>query len=176
MLFWSVIILALINIITLVTIWTRNPSPKPLPPDQNIQDGQRIMEQRLQLSDEQALEFEQIRNEHFMRTRPLQDDIHKIRMDLLNEIFSSQSNEQTKENLLSKLNNKQSQLDRYLFQHFQELMNACDNEEQINELKLMLRDLLESTRPRDPRQQPRGPRGNMQPGFRPPLPPGQMNR
>lgn len=169
MLFWCVIILAVLNVITLTSFWMGKP-PQGLAPDsKGGQDGGKIMAERLQLSAEQAKQIEQIRSEHFMRTRPLQDDIHKIRLDILDEIFSFDPNQTKIQNLLAEISSKQNQFEKYLFTHFQELKNTC-NEDQAKELKIMLRDLIESTRPRDPERRPHGPEHGMQPGRRPPPP------
>ena len=168
MLFWCVIILVLINIVTLASFWMGGPSFRHLLRAKESPDGGKIMAERLQLSDEQTEQFQQIRNKHFMRTRPLQNDAHKIRLDLLDEIFSSEPNQTKIQSLFTELENKQSQFDKLLFEHFQELKNACDSEKQVEELKIMLRDLIESTRPRDPRYQPLE---NFRPGHR--LPPPQ---
>jgi cation transport regulator ChaC len=130
-------------------------------------DGQKIMEEQLQLSAEQAQRFEQIRNEHFRRTRPLQDDAHKIRLDILDEIFTSEPNQTRIQNLLAELSGKQNQFEKYLFAHFQELKNACDKQ-QAEELKFMLIDLIEKTRPRGPQHHPKGSPGDFEQGQMPP--------
>ena len=167
MLFWCVIILVLINIVTLTFFWVTKPPFGVLPGPERRPDGGKIMEEQLQLSAEQAQQFEQIRNKHFIRTMPLQDDIHKIRLDLLDEIFSSEPNQTKIQSLYTDLENKQRQFNELLFEHFQELKNTC-NKEQVEELKIMLRDLIESTRPRDPRHLQPGQPGGFEPGRRPP--------
>jgi len=108
------------------------------------------MEAQLQLTDDQALQFERLRREHFQRTRPLQDQAHKLRMDLLDEIFAPEPNEARIEALTTEIGDKQTEFERQLFQHFRELKEVC-NENQTAQLKRMLVDLLEATRPRDPR-------------------------
>lgn len=172
MLFWCVIILVLVNVVTLASFWMRRPPVGPRRGVEGRPGGQRIMEERLGLSDEQAQQFEQIRNEHFMRTRPLQDDMHKIRMDLLDELFSSETNEAKMQMLLTELGDKLVQFEKNLYQHFQELKEAC-NDQQLEELRIMLRELIESTRPRDTRPHPHEPEGSMQPEHRPPAPPNR---
>jgi Spy/CpxP family protein refolding chaperone len=169
MLFWCVIILAVLNVVTLVSFWVGKPPRRLTPDSRRGQDGGKIMAERLQLTDEQAKQLEQIRNEHFMRTGPLQDDTHKIRLDILHELFNSEPNQTRIQNLLAEISSKQDQFEKYLFTHFQELKNAC-NEDQAKELKIMLRDLIESTRPRDPERRSPGPDSGMQPGRRPPPP------
>jgi len=152
MLFWLVTLLVLLNAATLASLWHRKP---PMLPARSYKtpNSQDIMKERLRLSDEQALRFEQIREEHFMRTRPLQEDMHKIRLDLLDAILAPEPNQAKTQNLLTELGNKTSQFEENLYKHFQELKNAC-NESQAKELKFMLTDLIESTRPRSPRHGP----------------------
>lgn len=158
MFFWCMIILVVLNIATLTSFWLgKSKVIPPIAPRQRA-DGQRIMQEQLELSDEQAQQFEQIRNEHFMRTRPLQDDTHKIRLDLLNETFVSEPDKTRIKNLFTELENKQSQFEKNLFRHFQELKEAC-NEQQAEELEIMLRNLIENTRPRGPQHHRPGPAG-----------------
>jgi Spy/CpxP family protein refolding chaperone len=165
MLFWCVVVLVVLTTATLTSFWLGKLTiMPPIAPGQRA-GGQRIMEEQLELTDEQSQHFEQIRNEHFMRTRPLQDDAHKIRLDLLNETLASEPNQARIKNLFTELENKQSQFEKNLFSHFQELKEAC-NEQQTEELKKMLRDLIESTRPRGPRHRPPGSAGDLGPNHR----------
>lgn len=161
MLFWCVVVLVLLNVATLGSFWLKKP---PLPPAGSGQgaDGQRIMEERLGLSDEQATEFKRLREEHFMRTRPLQEKMHRIRLHLLDEIFAPEPDETLIEELFTELGEKQTEFERNLYTHFQEMKDVC-TPEQMHELRIMLRGLIERTRPRDPQQHPRGPGGQMRP-------------
>ncbi len=167
MLFWCVIILVVLNVATLSSFWMKKTAAAlPKHPD-GQRDGQKIMVEKLQLSDQQAQEFEQIRNEHFMRTRRLQDDMHKIRLDLLEETFALEPDDLLIDELLSELDDMQNQFEKNLFQHFQELKDAC-NEQQREELQFMLRNLIESTRPGKSGGRQQGPDGDKGPNRRPP--------
>jgi len=148
MLFWCVIVLVVLNAVTLISFWMGKPAAPLAKHPGSGRDGQKIMKERLQLSDEQARQFKQIRNEHFMRTHPLQGDMHKIKLDLLDEIFSPESDEVKIQELFAELEDVQSQFERNLFKHFQELKGAC-NAQQTEELKDMLIALIERTRPSD---------------------------
>lgn len=170
MVFWCVVILALLNVVTLTLLWKGRPPLGRMQGPEGNPNGQKLMEERLQLSEDQARQFEQIRREHFARSRPLQDDMHILRMDILNEIFNAEPDQAKIQNLLSELSDKQSQFEKNLFTHFQELKSACQNEQQVKELKMMLRDLIERTRPRGPERQPMGPPGGMGPGHGSPPP------
>ncbi len=169
MLFWCVIVLVILNIATISSIWLKKaPSSKSPAGPGGKPDGQKIMAEQLGLSTEQAEQFEQIRNEHFMRTRPLQRQMHEIRLEILDEMFAAEPDEVIIADLLKELNDSQSQFEECLFTHFQELKDAC-TPEQTEELEYMLQGLIERTRPRDPEhRRPPGPDGGMSPEHGPP--------
>ncbi len=172
LLFWCVIILAILNIATLGSFWFTAPGQGRNRPAEKAPDGGKLMKERLDLTDEQAERFERIRTEHFARTRPLQDAMHRIRLDLLHEIFQPQPDEAVIQKLQTELQNKHGQFETNLFAHFRELKNAC-KPEQIKELKIMLRELIDSTRPRAAGQKmpPPGQGPRPGPGHRHPPPP-----
>jgi Spy/CpxP family protein refolding chaperone len=165
MLFWCVMILVVLNVVTLASFWLKKPHPARPAGVGGQPNGQGVMEEQLGLSPEQARTIEQLREEHFMRTRPLQEQRHRIRLHLLDEVFAPQPDEALIEELVAELGAKESEFERNLYMHFQELKDVC-TPDQIKELKIMLRDLIERTRPRDPQ----GARGGRPPGHRPPPP------
>jgi Spy/CpxP family protein refolding chaperone len=166
-LFWCVVILAIVNAVTLTSFWMKGPLDRDIRGSGGEVDGGRIMEQRLGLTQQQSEIFEQIRTEHFGRVRPLQGQMHKIRLDLLNEIFSEDPDRARISGLLDALEQMQAQFDRNLFDHFEQLKDAC-SEDQVEELKIMLRNLLESTRPTEGKARRPAKHGEMRPGHRPP--------
>ncbi len=169
MLFWCVIVLVIVNIITLTTFWMQKPHTPPVHKQGSKQDGQALMAQRLGLTDEQAGQIAEIRADHFSRTKPLQDEMHQIRLELLDEIFADQPDPERINELLETLKNQLGEFEANLCDHFQQLKDVC-TQEQVDELKTMLRDLIESTRPR-PQGQPPHEREGMSGGHRPPHPP-----
>ncbi len=104
------------------------------------------MEELLQLSDEQAAQVQHIRDEHFIRTRPLQNQMHEIRLHLLDEIFAFDPDERSLKNYSPIHEAKQIEFVRNLYTHFHRLKAVC-TPEQTKALKLMLRDLIERKRP-----------------------------
>lgn len=158
-LFWCVIVLILLNMASLGSFWMKKPPlgpPSGLPP---MPGGQKVMEERLGLSDQQVQQFEQIRNDHFTETIPLQEEMHKLRLELLEEIFVTTPEEAKIQEILKTLEQKSGQFEAGLLQHFQQLKNVCD-QQQTEALKLMLADIIERGRPRDPRRHPPGPSGD----------------
>ena len=167
MLFWCVVILMLLNAATLSSFWLRRP-PMGL---EGAPVGGRIMEEQLQLSAAQTRQFEQIRDKHFLQTDPLQQEMHEIRMALLEEIFAAEPNETMIATLCEEIGQTQCQFDRELFHHFSELKNTC-KDQQVTKLKHLLTnlltELLENRRLPDPKQpHPRPVRGP-EPGHPPP--------
>ena len=136
LLFWCVIVLILLNVTVVATFWVKRPPLGP-PPGPGGQPGGRIMEEQLQLSEEQISQFEQIRNDHFQDTIPLQDKMHKLRLDLVEEVFVAEPNKTTIETLTTEIGLVQRQFERQLFHHFSELRNAC-TDPQMTTLKRML--------------------------------------
>ncbi len=174
MLVWCVGVLVLLNVVTLGLFWLGRPPLGPPEGPGGRQAGQRIMEEQLQLSDEQARQFEQIRAEHFQRTIPLADEIHEIRLALLDEVFAADPNETTIQDLTARIGQRQCQFERQLFHHFQELRNVC-TEQQAPELRHLLAGLLERARSggleRPPQGPERGPGRGPGPGHPGPPPP-----
>ena len=170
LLFWCVGVLLLLNVVTLASFWLRRPPLGPPGGPGGRRGGQRIMEERLQLSDEQARQFKQIRDEHFLRTIPLGDEIHEIRLDLLDEVFAPDPNETTIQDMTAKIGRRQCQFERQLFHHFQELRNVC-TDQQAPELRHLLTGLLESARSGGLERPPQGPERGPGPGHPAPPPP-----
>ena len=169
MLPWCVGVLVLLNVVTLASFWLRRP-PFPPPGPGGKPGGQRIMEEQLQLTDEQARQFEQIRDEHFLRTIPLGDEIHEIRLDLLDEVFAADPNETTIQDLTAEISQRQCQFERQLFRHFRELRNVC-TDQQASELRHLLVGLLERARSGGLERPPQGPERGPGPGHPGPRPP-----
>lgn len=170
--FWAVVVLIVLNVLILSTIWFgRGKRRPPAGPGPGAPDGMRIMEETLGLSREQAEVFEQIRERHFERTRFLNDRRHKMRIDIVDELFVDKPDAEKIERLLSELKEVQGEFDVTLFRHFEELRDQCTLE-QKRELKSMFIHLLEATRRQE--QDPQAHRPPMDPMSRPgPLPPSR---
>lgn len=168
MLFWCIIILVILNVVTMASFWLKRPPFGPGGRPGGERSGHRIMGDQLHLSAEQIQQFAEIRNKHFSQIRPLQEQSHQLRLDLLDEIFTVNPDQAKINELLTELGDKQSQFEMNLFNHFQELKTAC-NQQQTEALKTMLINLIESTRPRDPQRGPHEYPGPGGPGdFGPP--------
>ena len=144
-LFRGIIILVIINSLVLFSFVFKFPIGHKMP------KGQRIMQDHLELTDKQAAEFEEIRAKHFAITVPIQEEMIQIKLELLDEIFKAEPDEEKIKELLATLAQRSNQFDTNLINHFRELKAACD-EEQTIELKIMLTNLIESTQSMPPKE------------------------
>ena len=162
--FWIVIVLIVLNVLLLSTVWIGHAKRPPRGgPGRGALGGMRIMEDVLGLNREQVEAFEQIRKQHFERTRLLNERRLAVRIDLVNELFVAEPDREKINRLLSELKGVQGEFDQKLFQHFGELRDQC-TDEQKSELKSMLIGLLETTTRREwgpqegpPKDRPSGP-------------------
>ena len=149
MLFWCVIVLVVLNAVTLGSFWWGRPRPEGPRGRGAHGEGQRILKDKLQLSEEQADQFEQIRQEHFARTKPMQEEMQRVRLELLDQVFASEREDGKTEELLAQLGGKQVEFERQLLRHFQELAEAC-TADQVAALKEMLTNLVGPSGPQRP--------------------------
>lgn len=145
LLFWAVAILIVLNVIGLISLWTRPSRPRGAALRLGPDDGGKIMEERLRLGPDQVEAFEQIRRVHFERTRPIVENMHYIRLELVAETFRPDLDRERVETLLAELGTEQAEFDRLLFEHFEELKGAC-RPEQIDRLKQLFAELMEMKR------------------------------
>ena len=154
--FWCILLLIVVNCVTITSFWLTKSPAGPARQPQQLQDGGQLIRERLQLTDEQFARFQQIRDEHFRHVRPIHADMHKTRMDLLNEVFAAEPDQETIDALLLDLGNLQIEFEDSLFTHFEQLKKIC-NPQQQEELKRMFIKLIEETRPRGQGNQPQQP-------------------
>lgn len=85
-----------------------------------------------------------------------------FRLDLLGELFAPQPNQEIIQQILSELEQKLGQFEREMLKHFQDMIAICD-QQQAEELKFILIELMERTRPHPPQEHRRGPDGGLMP-------------
>ena len=83
------------------------------------------------------------------------------------ELFAAEPDLARIEADIAELGQLQAEFETGLYDHFQQLKEICDPQ-QAEELRFMLINLIERTRPRGPQHHRRGPDGGFGPGHRPP--------
>jgi Spy/CpxP family protein refolding chaperone len=154
---WIIVILVLLNLFTLSTIWFNQFRVPERPPRQDVghrRQGLKVLEHKLNLSDEQIQVFAEIRQRHFEKIRPLQKEIFSCRQELMNELYKSTPDTGRISTLARRIGEKEILRERAIFEHFMEMKSAC-NPEQKEKFEILLRELMAP--PEDmPHLRPRG--------------------
>ena len=162
----SIVILMLLNLMTLGTIWLqrfRHPQPEQPPPHDNRPERvQRFLEKELGLTNKQAEQFKELREQHFAQSHAIRNEIHLLKKEITDELFNPAPNTEKVEKLAKEIGAKEGELEKLLFRHFQDLMSVCQ-QEQREKFKSLIHDLLRMIKPAE-LHEPLGdrplPRGN----------------
>ena len=186
---WIIGLLVLLNVLTLGVLWFqqfRRPPGMFPPPGKQAENSQRFLQRDLNLTEQQAQQFETLRNQYFLKSRTIMQEIHQLRKGITDELFSASPDAQKANKFAEEIGAKQAELERLLFNHFLELKAVCQPEQQ-KKFQALMRDLLEMMKPPEPPrppegvrpgEPPRGPdeRGAQAPGRPSDLPPREPPR
>ena len=154
---WTIIILVGINLLALGTIlWhvTRKPQGPPPPPQKRDPDQtQYFLRNELDLSEKQAQRFEELGRHHSQESRRIQNDIHRLKAEMMTELFHEEPDLRRVENLAEKIGSREAEKELLLFNHFLDLAEVCEPE-QREKFNTIIHDLLEMIRPREPQRLP----------------------
>lgn len=157
MMIWAITVLLIMNITTLALLWfSQFKKPKPFPPpgtQDSLIEGVRFLEKELNLTEMQIKQFIDSRNRHATKSKEIQDKIHQLKRQILDELFKSAPDSVKIQKLSNEIGQQQIEFERYLFEHFLELKSYCRPEQQ-EKLKLFFYDVESMTRPpklHDPR-------------------------
>jgi periplasmic protein CpxP/Spy len=141
---WIIAVLVLLNCFTLATIWLRQ-IPFPFIPagedPRPRRHGLNVLKEELNLSAEQISEFNLIRQRHFDKMRPLQNEIFSLRRELLDEIYKNEPDTQKVRLLAVRIGEKESERERFVFEHFMQMKSVC-TPEQRDKYDRLLRELI----------------------------------
>jgi Spy/CpxP family protein refolding chaperone len=150
----SIIILVILNLFTLSALWFQrfgeNHKPPPHHFEMNKQgNGEEFLENELELTEEQAKQFEELRLKHFEKTKILMDEIHRYKKEITDELFSS-TPDTNKVNLLSEeIGKNEAELERLSFSHFMKLKSVCQPE-QKEKFERLFHVIFEDVKPKGP--------------------------
>jgi len=163
---WIIGLLVLLNMLTLGTLWFqqfRRPPNKPLPQDNRSETILWFLQRELDLTEQQAQQFQTLRQQYLLTSRTIMSEIHQLREELTDELFAASPDAQKADKLAEEIGAKHAALELLLFRHFLELKAVCQPAQQTK-FQSLIRDLLEMMKPPD---QPRSP-GAARPGEPPP--------
>ena len=141
----SVIILIILNIGILSMMWLnesthRKPPKHPQGRSNEQEQISSLLKKELNFNDDQIQMYLELRNIHREQTIELQNVIQDIKRKMFDEVILGNS-AIISDSLLSIMLDKQGQIEKITFQHFIDLKNLC-NPEQQKDLQLLLHKLL----------------------------------
>lgn len=166
----AIVVLVLLNIVTLLLLWFGRPkydSQKgPGIPGREKGQVQKLLKEELNFSEKQAEQYIALRKEHRENTIQLNKEIRKIKREMFDHVLM---NDETalSDSLLKLTLEKQAQIEKLTFQHFQELKKIC-NSDQLKKLMKIMHKILGPPQPERMGGPPPHPPGENREGFRPP--------
>jgi len=137
---WIIVVLVLMNLFTLSTIWfkeIRFPFIPPPPESGHRRQGLKVLEKELNLTPDQITVFNEIRQRHFDKMKPIQEEVHTLRCDLMDELFKTEPDTVKIKMLAMQIGVKETERERCMFEHFMEMKSACTPEQRSKFQSLM---------------------------------------
>lgn len=169
---WTILLLILLNLSTLALLWlARFQKPAVPPPKDGDRATEQFLQQELGLTDEQARQFEELRQQHFEQSKPVVDAMQQLKRELLEEVFASAPDQETMQNLAAEIGTNQAALETLRYRHFLELKSLCQPD-QAQKFRALFHEIYPPEAHPDPARPPQSPGG--QPGQRPQPPQGAI--
>ena len=172
---WTILLLVILNISTISMLWlNQNRRPGAPPPRAEARQDQRTLEflqRELDLTDEQILQYDQLRQAHGEQTRVLINDIRRLKQEMMNEIFYDEPDTTETMEIADLIGEKQTEIEQITFNHFLDLKELCGTEK-VGKLRGLVDEFFRRNQPQRGRRRPDRPPD----GQRPPHPPadGEM--
>lgn len=131
--------------------------PPGMPPPHGIQqhpdipplkDGKLFLAEELRFTPEQVEKFSKLRDEHFISTRKLIDDMHKAMDDMMEQVKTKDGDAKAEE-YASKTSSIQKELQLMAYKHFKSIREICD-EKQKEKFDSILKDVAKMMAPQSP--------------------------
>ena len=157
-----IVLLIILNVFTLYIIFDMQKNRQAdLPMGPPAQRTAQFVQEELGLTDQQMQIYQQIRQKHVQKSRALLTEMQSMKRELMDMVFEDKVDTTKVDDLIARIGDKQSQLERLTFDHFLELKAFCEDN-QVDKLKQIIGDFF---------------RQNQPPGLgNRPLPPGEGRR
>jgi periplasmic protein CpxP/Spy len=163
----TIIVLVILNLFTLSLILIREfrkPEP-PFIPTREAARPDRVMfflQRELDLTEEQAKQFIQLRRDHFAEVQNILKDIQDIKKTMMDELFAGQPDEQKLEALAQQIGEMEGRREMLVNRHFMELKAVC-RPEQREKLQHLLHRVIHREQRLERRHERMGRRGSERP-------------
>ena len=151
---WTIVILVILNLLTISAFWFTNifrifPIQRIAIHeinDKNHKQGDKFLEEELNLSEEQKKKFEDSREKHHNQSKALHEEIYVLKEQLIDELFSTEVDSSRIKMLSEEIGLKQTELEMQNNAHILELISICKPEQQ-EKLALLFNEMLKRSRP-----------------------------
>lgn len=158
--------LLILNFVTLAFLIFHRPHfPFPIEPPRKEARG--FLENELNLTDQQKIEFNRLREEHISTVAQIQDSIKPLKDQLFDQIKNDRVDTATVNSITSKIAENQKRIELATFYHFNKIRTLL-NDEQKKKFDMVMKDMLKMTGPHPPEGPEMRPPGEMPPHFPPP--------
>ena len=166
-----IVLLVILNLAAMGTIFfSRIQKPGrllPPPGEGGPENIHLFLKNELNLTEQQMDRFKVLGDEHRKRTRPVQKEIHRLKMEMMDGIFNPESDEGKTDRIAEEIGRLDARMQKALFSHFRDFADICDKE-QREKFRRIITEVLDLTRPAAP-EDPGGPEGKRPPpGKKPP--------
>ncbi|TLX78319.1 periplasmic heavy metal sensor [Labilibacter sediminis] len=159
-------ILVVLNIFSW-RIWWSYPPMKPFASSEMLDHergrkegrGMKVLVEKLNLSDEQKKEFEQLRKDYFSKLQGIDSEMRPLRAEVLRYSLKENSNEK-KDSIFDLMVNYKMKFELETFKHFSDMRKLCTEEQKLVFDTLITNMFNRSNRFRDHKSKGRKPKGN----------------
>ena len=150
--FYIIIIVGLL-ISNILLIWTLIGKKPPHPPFRNPEGPKNIIIERLNFSEEQIDEYEDLILDHRAKIHDFERDLVNLKQELYSEL---NQDDFTPDSLLAEISKIQSNIEQAHFDHFVEIKKLCSEEQQIkfDDLSKELARLFQPPKPPNEKRHP----------------------
>lgn len=167
---WTIVILIILNLSTLAMLWfSRFIRPATPLPGEGSGNVAHFLYQELDLTDDQARQFDELRRQHFQESKVLVEASQQLKRELFEEVFASSPDTEKLQGIAEEIGAKQAELETLRFTHFLELKSLCQPE-QSEKFQALFREIYPPQNPPDPGRSPQ-PAEPPRSGSPPPQPP-----
>ena len=151
---WTIILLILLNLATLAMLWMSHFKQPAAPlPQQGARNTKQFLQHELGLTDDQARQFEELRQQHFQQSKVFVDAIQQLKRELLDEVFASTPNLETMQNIAEEIGTNQAELETLRYHHFLELKALCQPD-QVKKFRALFHEIYPPETHPDPARPP----------------------
>lgn len=141
-----IIVLIIFNLSTLTMLWVGRPPQSigdqaPINPRKKQAQLEMLLKSELMFNDAQIERFLDLRDKHNRQTNTLSMDIKELKREMFDKVLLAEPQLMISDSLLRITMDKQAELERLTFEHFLNIKNLC-NPEQQKKLRILTHEVL----------------------------------